>query len=214
MKKIVLLIGLLVAGFALHAQGQAAYIKAMSKGLQAMGTAQTVEEIQAVASQFERISAKVESEWHPHYYAGLNYINMSMRAKDIATKDKYTKQAQAFIDKAIATDPNNSEIVALQGYNYMAQLAADPGNRGQMLSGKAMKQFSMAIQLNPENPRANALMAQMQFGMAQFFGSPVDKPCAMAKKTIPTFDAEEKGKSFDPTWGKEMAESLISQCEK
>lgn len=214
MKKIVLLIGLLVAGFSLHAQGEQAYIKAMSKGLQAMGSAQTVEEIQGVASQFERIAAKVDSEWHPFYYAGLNYINMSMRAEGISTKDKYTAKAQEFIEKAIELDPNNSEIVALQGYNYMAQLAADPGNRGQMLSGKAMQQFSMAIKLNPENPRANALMAQMQFGMAQFFGSPTDKPCGMAQKTIPAFDAEEKGKSLDPTWGKEMAESLISQCGK
>lgn len=212
MKKIVLLIGLLVAGFSLHAQGQEAYTKAMQKGLEAMGTAQGLEASQVVASQFERISAKMESEWHPHYYAGLNYINMSFMATDLATKDKYTAKAQEFIDKAIAAAPNNSEVVALQGYNYMAQLAADSGNRGQSLSPKAMQKFGMAIKLNPENPRANALMAQMQFGMAEFFGSPVDKPCAMAKNTLPTFDAQETGKSFDPKWGKNMAEALISQC--
>ncbi|MFY0591525.1 hypothetical protein [Roseivirga sp.] len=214
MKKIFLLIGLLVAGFALHGQGQEAYIKAMQKGLTAMGEAKGIEATQAAASQFERIAAKVETEWHPHYYAGLNYINMSFMAQDLATKDSYTAKAQTFIDKAKAAAPNNSEVVALQGYNYMAQLAADSGNRGQMLSPKAMQNFSMALKLNPENPRAQALLAQMQYGMAQFFGSPTDKPCAMAKQTLPAFDAQETGKSLDPTWGKDMAESMIGQCGK
>lgn len=212
MKKIILLIGLLVAGFSLHAQGKEAYTKAMQKGLEAMGTAQGIEATQAVASQFERISAKIDSEWHPHYYAGLNYVNMSFMAEDLATKDKYTAKAQEFIKKAIEAAPNNSEVVALQGFNYMAQLAADPNTRGQMLSQKAMQQFGMALKIDPENPRANAMLAQMQFGMAQFFGSPTDKPCDMAKKTIPAFDAQETGKDLNPTWGKSMAEALIGQC--
>ncbi|OEK06936.1 tetratricopeptide repeat protein [Roseivirga misakiensis] len=214
MKKIFLLIALLIAGFSLHGQGQEAYIKAMQKGLTALGQAGSLEETQAVASQFERISAKIDSEWHPHYYAALSYINMSFKAEDIATKDSYTSKAQTFIDKAKAAAPNNSEVVALQGYNYMAQLAADSGNRGQMLSPKVMQHFSIALKINPENPRAQALLAQMQFGMAQFFGSPTDKPCAMVKKTLPAFDAQETGKSLDPTWGKDMAESLIAQCGK
>ncbi len=212
MKKIVLLIALLVAGFALHGQGQEAYIKAMSKGLTQMSTANTMEERQAVASQFERIAAKVEGEWLPSYYSALNYINMSYAAEDISTKDKYTTKAQEFIDKAIALAPNNAEVVALQGFNYMTQLAADPNTRGQMLSGKAMQQFSMAVNIDPENPRANMLLAQMQLGMAQFFGSPIDKPCAMVKKTLPAFEANSGKQTLDPTWGKEMAESIVKQC--
>lgn len=212
MKKIVLLIALLVAGFALHGQGEEAYIKAMSKGLEQMSSAGTLEERQAAASQFERISAKVDSEWLPNYYAALTYINMSYNAGDITTKDKYTSKAQEFVDKAIAIAPNNAEVVALQGFNYMTQLAADPNSRGQMLSGKAMQQFSMAVKMDPNNPRAQMLLAQMQIGMAQFFGSPIDKPCAMAKQTIPTFEAQSAKQTIEPTWGKEMAEGIVKQC--
>ena len=157
MKKIVLLIALLVAGFALHGQGQEAYIKAMSKGLTQMSSAGTLEEKQAVASQFERIGAKVEGEWLPNYYAALNYINMSFAAEGISIKDQYTSKAQEFIDIAIEVAPNNAEVVALQGFNYMTQIAADPNSRGQMLSGKAMQQFSMAVRIDPENPRAKML---------------------------------------------------------
>lgn len=209
MKKIIVLVSLLISGFAMHAQGQEAYMKAMGKALSTLGS-----DPQSAAGQFERIAAKVKDQWHPHYYAALSYINMSFNAADLKTKDELTTKAQTYIDAALKLQPNNAEVVALQGYNYMAQLAADPGSRGQMLSPKAMQQFGKAVSMAPENPRAMALMAQMQYGTAQFFGSPTDKPCEMVRKSIPIFEAEEKGKSFDPTWGKEMAEGLVGQCDK
>lgn len=214
MKKIVLLFALLTAGLALNAQSQEAYIKAMTKGLTTMGAVQSQEDRQAAASQFERIAAKVTDQWHPHYYAALNYVNMSFNAADLKEKDALTAKAQEYIDAALKLEPKNAEVVALQGFNYMAQLAADPGSRGQSLSPKAMQQFGLAVSLDGENPRAMALMAQMQYGMAQFFGSSTDDACAMAKKSIPIFDAQEEGKSLDPTWGKAMAESLIGQCNQ
>ncbi len=212
MKKVTLLIGLLIAGFSLNAQGQAAYIKAMTKGLETMGTAQSEEDLIKAAGHFERIAVKVTDQWHPAYYAALNYINASFNAETLETKDTYTAKAQTFIDQALKLAPNDSEVIALEGFNYMAQLAADPNNRGQSMSPKAMMTFGKAVSINPNNPRAVALMAQMQFGTAQFFGSPTDQPCDNAKKTIPMFDAEKKGEGFAPTWGKSMAEQLIGQC--
>lgn len=214
MKKIFLLIGLLIAGFALNAQNQDAYVKAMMKGLEATGKAQSEQDLIAAAGQFERISAKVNDQWHPHYYAALNYINASFRAEGLSKKDSYTEKAQVFIDNAMKLAPNESEVIALQGFNYMTQLSADPVARGQSMSPKAMQTFGKAMGMNPENPRAIALMAQMQFGTAQFFGSSTAQPCAAAKNSLPLFDAEEKGTSFDPSWGKEMAESLIKGCSK
>lgn len=214
MKKIVLLIALLVAGFTMNAQSQEAYIKAMTKGLQAMAEAQTQEDRTEVAGQFERIAAKVTDQWHAQYYAGLSYVMLSFNAPDLETKDSYTTKAQEFIDAALELSPNSSEIVALQGYNYMAQLAADPNTRGQSLSPKAMQHFGKAMSLDSENPRAMALMAQMKYGMAQFFGAPTDEACDMAKKSLPIFDEEAKAESLDPSWGKQMAEGLIGQCEQ
>lgn len=214
MKKIVLLLALLTAGLALHAQSQEAYVKAMAKGLQTLGAAQSQEDRLAAASQFERIAAKVKDQWHPHYYAALANINMSMNAADLSDKDALTSKAQGYIDTALKLAPGNSEVVALQGYNYMAQLAADPNTRGQAMAPKAMQQFGKAMAMDKENPRAMALMAQMQYGTAQFFGSPTDDACNMARKTIPIFEAEAKGQSLEPSWGKEMAQGLVGQCDK
>jgi tetratricopeptide (TPR) repeat protein len=212
MKKITILIALLVLGFALHAQNQEAYMKAMMTGLQSMSKERTVENLQASASQFERIAANASGQWHPHYYAALNYLNLSMQVKGISTKDQYSDKAKSFVEKAKELAPNNSEVAALEGFLYMTQLAADPDTRGQMLSPKAMQTFGAALTLNPKNPRAMALMAQMQYGMAQFFNSPTTNACRMNAQSIVVFEAEEKGKSFDPTWGIELAQQMVSEC--
>lgn len=212
MKKVVALLTLLIIGFSLQAQNQDAYIKAMSQGLQTMGTAQSIEDMQNAAGQFERIAAKVADQWHPAYYASLNYINIAMQAEGVSTKDQYLEKAQALLDKASKIDGNNSEIVTLQGYIYMAQLTADPNSRGQTLSPKVMQAFGEAMKIEPKNPRAMALMAQMQYGTAEFFGSPTANACELGKKSLPLFEAEAKGQSFEPTWGIQVAQDLKSKC--
>ncbi|MEC7755214.1 MULTISPECIES: hypothetical protein [Roseivirga] len=214
MKKIILIIGLVVATVALKAQNQQAYQQAMGKGLGQLATAQTLEELQAVAAHFERIAAAMPDQWHPHYYAALANINASFRVEGVAEKDKYTQKAQAFIDAADKASPDNSEVVALQGYKYMIELSADPANRGQSLSQKAMRYFGKALQIDPKNPRANIFLAQMEMGMAQFFGSSTEKACGQASQALKLFESSGSAQSFDPAWGKEVAEEIVSQCGK
>ena len=213
MKKVLATIVLTLICVGSYAQGDGAYQKAMAKGLEAMASAQSLEDMQKAAGQFERIANKVTTEWHPLYYAALTYINMGFRSETLADKDQYAERAQQYIDKALAINAEESEIESLQGYNYMLQVAADPPSRGQSLSPRAMQHFGKAMEMNPENPRAMLLMAQMRIGTAKFFGSPIDEPCALAKKALPLLEKEEKGKSFNPTWGKGLAKSISGQCE-
>ena len=214
MKKITLLIGMLVAAFALNAQNQEAYINAMIAGLEQLGAAQSIEDLQAAAGKFERVAAVAQDDWYAPHYAGLAYTRMSMMAESISTKDQYSKKSLYLAKQAKEHSPNNSEVLALEGYVYMMQLAADPNNRGQMLSPKVMQTFGEAMSLDPKNPRVMALMAQMQFGTAQFFGSSTANACSMAQKALAQFSTEQEGQSFAPTWGKNVAESLIGQCQQ
>lgn len=184
MKKLTIFIALLITSFAVKAQGQAEYMQAMVKGLQSMGAERSLENLQASAGQFERIAANVKDQWHPHYYAALNYINASFTVEGIKEKDQLLDKARPFVDKALKLQPNNSEVVALDGFYLMAKLAADPNSRGQSLSGIASQTFSMAIKLDAKNPRAMALMAQMQYGTAQFFGSSTAGACGMVEKVF------------------------------
>src|SRR5690606_41546361 len=69
-----------------------------------------------------------------------------------------------------SSDLNNSEIIAVEGFIIMGELSLDPGARGQNLSPLAMQALGRAMELEPENPRAMIMMAQMELGTAQFFG--------------------------------------------
>lgn len=94
----------------------------------------------------------------------------------------------------------------------MIELSADAGNRGQSLSAKAMMYFGKSLALDPKNPRANFFMAQMQYGMAQFFGSSTEKPCQQANMAVKLFKEQPEEQSFDPKWGQAGAEYFIKQC--
>jgi tetratricopeptide (TPR) repeat protein len=212
MKKHTLIIALLmfVASFA-NASNEA-YEKAMQKEIQALGKAGPVAELQKSANAFARIAEMNAGEWLPDYYAALAYANMGFRTEGgLEEKDGYYAQAKKHIEKAKAVSPNNSEIVAVEGYIIMGELAADANSRGQSLSGLAMQTFGKAIELNRQNPRAIVLMAQMELGMAQFFGQGPEKACGLVNASLELFakeNAEAKEGNINPTWGKGMAEEM------
>jgi len=194
-----------------------AYEKAMLKELQNMKTAASPQDLQKVANGFARIAEMMPGEWLPDYYAALALANAGFRSQGgTEEKDAFYNQAKKHADKAAKISPNNSEIVALQGFITMGELAADPNSRGQHLSGLAMQTFGKAVELNRQNPRAMMMLGQMELGMAQFFGQGPEKACGLIKSSLDLFEKEEVSKeegTLVPTWGKEMALQLKGVCE-
>lgn len=192
------------------------YQKAMEKELQAMKEAKSSEDLQKVANGFTRIAQMMPEEWLPEYYAGLALANAGFRSQGgIDEKDTYFGKAKKHANNAAKISPDNSEIVALQGFITMGELAVDPQSRGQHLSGQAMQTFGKAVDLNRQNPRAIILLAQMELGMAQFFGQGPEKACGLVQSSLELFkkEAEEnKEQNFEPRWGKEMAEQMKANC--
>lgn len=195
-----------------------AYEKAMLKELQNMKTAASPDDLQKVANGFARIAQMMPEEWLPDYYAALALANAGFRSEGGASvKDPLFDQAKKHVDKADKISPNNSEIVALQGYITMGELAVDPASRGQHLSGLAMQTFGKAVELNRQNPRAIMMLGQMEMGMAQFFGQGPEKGCGLVQSSLELFkkEAEEhKEQNFEPRWGKEMAEKIKENCQQ
>jgi hypothetical protein len=76
----------------------------------------------------------------------------------------------------------------------------------------AFQSLGKAVAVNPENPRALALLAQMQYGMAQFFGSPTTEACATLTKSLEKFESYKSENPLAPQWGKKMAEGLKTKC--
>lgn len=191
-----------------------AYENAMKKQLAAMKTIQTAEQSQTVSNAFLRISEAKPEEWLPLYYAAYLHTMTAFRFE--VNKDQYFDKAMDLITKADQISPNNSEIVALQGFVIMGKLSVDPMSRGQEMSGQAMQLIGKAIALDKENPRATTLMAQMQLGMAQFFGQGPEKACGLARVGLELY-AKEEGKVNEgyllPTWGKDQAQGVANSCQ-
>jgi hypothetical protein len=189
------------------------YTEQMSKHIHAVYTAKTNEEYQVAINALDRIALAEKTKWEPYYYSAFGNVMLASKTDDAAKKDAYLDLALAAIEKGKNIDGNESELIALEGFVHMIRVTVDPASRGQQYSGMAFQSFGKALDLNPNNPRAMSLMAQMQFGTARFFGSPTTEACGLAKKALEQFASYKSENLLAPVWGKEMTEGLIQNCK-
>jgi hypothetical protein len=189
------------------------YTEVMKKNIDLIYKAQTLEELQQTVNSFERIALTEKMKWEPSYYTAFGYIMMANREKDGTKKDAFLDQALAAIEKGKAIKADESELIALEGFAYMIRVTVDPAARGPQFAGLAMQTYGNALKHNPENPRALALLAQMQYGTAQFFGSSTAEACATSKLALEKFETYHSSNPLAPQWGKGMAESMKENCK-
>jgi hypothetical protein len=189
------------------------YLEAMAKNIQTVYTSKSIADLQIAVNMLDRIGSSEKTKWEPYYYAGFGYIMMANQEAEARKKDAYLDQAAACVSKAKAIAINESEIICLEGFIHMMRVTVDPASRGQQYSGLAMQAFGKASSLNPENPRALALEAQMQFGTARFFGSPTTDACLVLDRALQKFDNYKPENALSPQWGKEMALGLKKECK-
>lgn len=190
------------------------YIEVMKKNIKLIYEARETAQIQEAVNGFIRIAGVEKEKWEPLYYIAYGNIMMANMEKDGAKKDAYLDVALEHVLKAKALRPNESELFALEGFIFMLRVTVDPQSRGPVHAPTAMKAFGKALELNPSNPRALALMAQMEFGTARFFNSSTDAACSTAEKAVQTFKDAKPENELSPVWGSKMAEALAGQCEQ
>lgn len=188
------------------------YTEQMTRNIQAIYKAGTPVEFQEAINAFERIGSAEKSKWEPFYYASFGYVLLATEA-DLSKRDAILDQAESALDKASALLPNDSEIIALEGFITMIRLTVDPATRGPQYSMQAMQSFGKAVALNPNNPRALALMAQMELGTAQFFKQEPTEACATARKALGLFNSTSPADPLAPAWGKSMTEGVLAICK-
>jgi len=190
------------------------YEQAMQKQLMQMTTIESDADAQNVKNGFLRIAQANMSEWLPMYYASLVSTEAGLRFD--VDKDSYFEEAKKYLKIIQDAGVSNSEITTLNGYILMGMVAVDPGSRGPSLSGQVMELYGKAIGQDRSNPRAVYLLAQMEGGMAKFFGQGPEKSCGMAKMSLDLFDKEQE--KIDetyilPSWGKDNAKAFYSNCK-
>ncbi len=213
MKKTLFLCLLMISSFVLSSQNP--YVESMVKGMQLLQGAQNKDQFVEAANHFDRIAQVEKEQWHPAYHASFAKTIAATQVSDHNMIEKLLDEAQASLDQAAAMIDHNSEILTIQGFIHMLRIGVDPMTRGPQYSGMSSASFQKAIDLDENNPRATYLLAQLSHGTAQFFGSGTEEACQLNEKALALFAAEEKNKneaSFDPKWGKKMAESFKEQC--
>lgn len=189
------------------------YIQTMTKNIQAIYEAQEPSRMQEVVNTFERIASAEKDKWEPLYYIAYGNIMLANMDEDGQRKDAFLDTALEHIKKAKEIVADESELVALEGFVSMLRITVDPQARGPVHAPIAMQLFNKAAALNPKNPRALALLAQMQFGTAQFFNSPTTEACGTNARALEAFSRAQTDNPLTPAWGRQMAEGLAAQCK-
>ncbi len=189
------------------------YEKAMLENLSAMQTARTDAEWQEISNKFSRIADAEQDQWLPSYYAAYCNIIMTTFKEEPDQKDQQLDLAQGHLDKALDIGGENSELLALQGFVHMIRLTVDPAGRGPSYSEMSMQAFGKARALNPENPRAIYLSAQMQMGTAQFFGTGIEEACKQLQLALEKFQEEKPQDPLAPAWGYRQAQQITQACQ-
>ena len=208
---IIAIVLILASQFASADNGK--FIEAMRKQIDAVYKAQTIDEFRAAVNGFERIGAAEKNKWEPYYYSAFGYIMMATREQDNGRKDSYLDEAMKAIEAGEKLAPQESELAALKGFAYMMRVTVDPGARGPQFAPLSMQNYEKALKLNPENPRAYALLAQMQYGTTQFFGSSTTEACETLNKSIEKFDSYKSENPLAPQWGRGMADEMKGNCK-
>ena len=191
------------------------YMEAMKEGMAMLDQARNSDDYLAAANQFERISNVSADKWYPAYYTAYARAVAASMINEPIRKDELLDQAEISLQKAAGLDHDKSEVSTLQGFIHMLRIAVDPGTRGQQYSMMSSASLQKALILNPENPRAMYMQAQLSYGTAQFFGSDTSDACATIDRAITIFEKHEKEPSSDPfapSWGKIFAQSFKKRC--
>ncbi len=208
--KLTLFLAMIIPGI-LFAQSDK-YQSAMVSSIDQLYNTSGVNDIEAAVNQFKRIGDAETTEWEPYYYAAFGTLMKASKIEDPGEKDEVLNTAKDILAKGKALSENNSEILAMEGYILMIQLTIDAGTRGQQLTPQIMGLFSQAMAIDPENPRAILLMAQMQMGTAQFFGTGIEQPCGLVDKAVQLFETSKPKSEIAPAWGKNNALAVQKTC--
>ena len=210
----IILIVSLLASYTSNAFGNDnQYAEAMAKSIQSVYSSQSIAELQGTVNALERIASAEKTKWEPYYYAAFGDIMIAHLEQDATRKDAFLDQAIANIEKAKKIAAKESEIIALEGFVHVIRITVNPAARGQQYGGMAMQTLGRALSLNPENPRALALIAQTQYGTAQFLGSPTTEACATNAAALEKFATFKSENPLAPKWGKRMAEETAGNCK-
>ena len=186
------------------------YVQTMQKNIALFDSAKSVDQLQSLASTFERIGDAEKTQWLPYYYAALaqTWIGWNPATKD---KDANSAKINAYLSKAEALE-KNAELYAVENMSATQQMLVDPQSRWATNGKDASAALQKGMAADPNNPRLYYLQGMSLFGTPPQFGGGKDKAKPLFEKSVSLFKSAQP-KPLYPTWGQQQAEQMLAQCQ-
>ena len=159
--------------------------------------------------QFEQLYSVDKTNWLIPYYAGMTKALMCLLK--LGERDALANDALLWINRAKSIAVND-EIYCAESLAYTAKLSVNPPLRWFTYEGKIKNALSMAKKLNPNNPRAYILEANIQHKLPYLFGGGCKSAKPLIQKAELCLNNQAKVNSIEPSWGVQSLVKLKKAC--
>jgi len=159
--------------------------------------------------QFEKLYSVDKTNWLIPYYAGMTKSLMCLLK--MGDRDALANDALIWLAKAKSIEVND-EIYCAESLAYTAKMSVNPALRWFTYEGKIKNSLSLAKKLNPNNPRAYILEANIQQKLPFIFGGGCKSAKPLIQKAELFFSTQTKANSIEPSWGIQSLVKLKKAC--
>jgi hypothetical protein len=159
--------------------------------------------------QFEQLYAVNKTNWLIPYYAGMTKSIMCLL--NMGDKDALANDALLWVGRAKSIMAND-EVYCAESLAYTAKMSVNPLLRWLTYEGKIKKSLSLAKKLNPNNPRAYVLEANIQQKIPYIFGGGCKSVKPLIQKAELCFNVQTKAILLQPSWGFQSLVQLKKAC--
>ena len=183
--------------------------KALEAAVMQFNQATKNQAYQELYLQFEQLYAVNKTNWLIPYYAGMTRSIMCLLK--LGDKDALANDALLWVGRAKSIMAND-EVYCAESLAYTAKMSVNPLLRWLTYEGKIKKSLSLAKKLNPNNPRAYVLEANIQQKIPFIFGGGCKSVKPLIQKAELCFNAQTKVNSVEPSWGFQSLVQLKKAC--
>ena len=183
--------------------------KALEAAVMQFNQATKNQAYQELYLQFEQLYAVNKTNWLIPYYAGMTRSIMCLLK--MGDKDALANDALLWVGRAKSIMAND-EVYCAESLAYTAKMSVNPTLRWFTYEGKIKKALSLAKKLNPNNPRAYVLEANIQQKIPFIFGGGCKSVKPLIQKAELCFNAQTKVNSVEPSWGFQSLVQLKKAC--
>jgi hypothetical protein len=183
--------------------------KALEAAVMQFNQATKNQAYQELYLQFEQLYAVNKTNWLIPYYAGMTRSIMCLLK--MGDRDALANDALLWVGRAKSIMAND-EVYCAESLAYTAKMSVNPALRWFSYEGKIKKALSFAKKLNPSNPRAYVLEANIQQKIPFIFGGGCKSVKPLIQKAELCFNAQTKVNSVEPSWGFQSLVQLKKAC--